>query len=488
MNSNAFLVWTALAALLLNGCGDGNGDPDAGDSGSMTADTGVDRDTGVEPEDSGVVTDSGVEECIDCEYVEVALGVLHTCGRQANGQVYCWGRNQESQLGDGRTRHENCAEVGSEPEDCTGVPSATRYDSGSGRPLLDDAELLSIRGFGGSCAVRPGGELWCWGRETIPDVIGGIPDIREVAERDFPTIDGITSIAVGDGHLCYAAGATNAAFCAGNGARGQLGHGSRPEIEITPVQVLTPDGTGQITGVEEIVTSGFSFSCARTADEVYCWGRNQRGQLGDVDDMGRPVAHDTCVVDTTEMWDCSDTPVVVGGVSPLGATSDLDLGSQHVCAVQGTGGPGQVVCWGENRGRQAGQADADNVPAPTAVAGVDDAVMIATGSNHSCALRDDGTVACWGLNRDGQLGDGLESHGTNCMLDSENVDCSATPVTVSGIDDATFIAARASFTCVTRGGDGSVWCWGNNNNKQLGDGSRMNRFEPVMVMGTSTAP
>ena len=303
--------------------------------------------------------------------------------------------------------------------------------------------------------------------------------------RDFPDLDGITGVSVGDGHLCFTAGAEAAAFCAGNGGRGELGIGRRPTtIQADPVAVMLDDTT-TLTGVDEIVISGAGFSCARTSDNVYCWGRNQRGQLGDVDDMGVAVAHDTCVVDMTEMWDCSDTPVVVGGASPLGATTDLDLGSQHVCAVQGTGGPGQVVCWGENRGRQAGQADADSVPAPSPVSGLDDAVMIATGSNHSCALRGDGTVACWGLNRDGQLGDGLASHGTNCMLDSENVDCSATPVEVATIDDATFIAARASFTCVTRGGDGSVWCWGNNNNKQLGDGTRDNRFEPVMVMGTA---
>lgn len=483
MNRNAYLVWTALAALLLTACGDG-ADADAGTDADVTADTGV-RDSGVDPEDSGVVTDSGVEECVDCEYVEVALGILHACGRRANGQVFCWGRNQESQIGDGRTRHENCAAVGSDPEDCTGSPEQARYDDGSGRPALDDAEQLSIRGFGGSCALRPGGELWCWGRETIPDVVGGISDIREVGERDFPSVDGMSSVSVGDGHLCFASGAESAAFCAGNGARGQLGHGMRPEIVIDPVQVIADTTTGaQLTGVEEIVVSGFSFTCARTADDVYCWGRNQRGQLGDPDDMGRASVHESCVVDSTEMWDCASTPVVVGGDTPLGTVSDIDLGSQHVCAVQGSG-PGQVVCWGENRGRQAGQADADSVPAPSAVAGLDDAVMVATGSNHSCALRSDGTVACWGLNRDGQLGDGMASHGTSCMLDSENVDCSATPVEVATIDDATFIAARASFTCVTRGGDGSVWCWGNNNNKQLGDGTRDNRFGPVMVMGTA---
>ncbi|MEQ9078814.1 MAG: hypothetical protein RLP09_33420, partial [Sandaracinaceae bacterium] len=66
MNRNAYLVWTALAALLLTACGDG-ADADAGTDADVTADTGV-RDSGVDPEDSGVVTDSGVEECVDCEY------------------------------------------------------------------------------------------------------------------------------------------------------------------------------------------------------------------------------------------------------------------------------------------------------------------------------------------------------------------------------------------------------------------------------------
>jgi alpha-tubulin suppressor-like RCC1 family protein len=102
------------------------------------------------------------------------------------------------------------------------------------------------------------------------------------------------------------------------------------------------------------------------------------------------------------------------------------------------------------------------------------AAAIAVGSNHVCALRDDGAVWCWG--RDGgygQLGDGT----TDLHLD---------PRPVPGLRGVTGVASGFQHTCtLLRGGE--VRCWGENRDGQLGDGTRANRAAPVPVLGLPRA-
>ncbi|MBI5406795.1 MAG: tandem-95 repeat protein, partial [Nitrospirae bacterium] len=101
------------------------------------------------------------------------------------------------------------------------------------------------------------------------------------------------------------------------------------------------------------------------------------------------------------------------------------------------------------------------------------AVAIATGGSHTCAVMADGTVECWGYNNDGQLGDGTTIY-------------SNTPVVVSGISSAVRIAAGDSHTCAVLA-DGTVKCWGSNGLGQLGDGTTASRTTPVAVSGITTA-
>ena len=80
------------------------------------------------------------------------------------------------------------------------------------------------------------------------------------------------------------------------------------------------------------------------------------------------------------------------------------------------------------------------------------------------------TGRCWGWNNRGQIGDGTS--GTEIER--------LTPVPVSGLTDATQIAAGGVFTCALIEG-GTVKCWGTNNGGQLGDGTTTQRNSPVTV-------
>jgi hypothetical protein len=94
-------------------------------------------------------------------------------------------------------------------------------------------------------------------------------------------------------------------------------------------------------------------------------------------------------------------------------------------------------------------------------------VQIALGTNHTCALLDDGTVSCWGMNGSGQLG---VSAGPDHYV----------PVPVAGLADVVQLAAGGDQTCA-RHADGHVSCWGSNAYGALGDGTTMARSTPAPV-------
>ena len=136
----------------------------------------------------------------------------------------------------------------------------------------------------------------------------------------------------------------------------------------------------------------------------------------------------------------------------------IDAGASHTCAVVDDG---TISCWGRADLGQLGNGSFLYTSAvPLTVTGLTDAVAIAAGWSHSCALLDDGTARCWGRNDLGQLGNG---HRTNSNV----------PVTVTGLTDAVAITAGGNHTCALLD-DGTARCWGYNDYGQLGNGTTTN--------------
>jgi alpha-tubulin suppressor-like RCC1 family protein len=84
---------------------------------------------------------------------------------------------------------------------------------------------------------------------------------------------------------------------------------------------------------------------------------------------------------------------------------------------------------------------------PVEVTGITSAVDISLGASHACAVLNDGSVVCWGADDQGQLGDGRKT------LDQRRA------IAVVGVGKIRAVAAGERFSCAVAT-DGSVWCWG----------------------------
>jgi hypothetical protein len=159
---------------------------------------------------------------------------------------------------------------------------------------------------------------------------------------------------------------------------------------------------------------------------------------------------------------------------PGGATS-MVAGGLHTCAVV----QGQVYCWGNNAFGQLGtgnttQLNAPNAPVSTSSGFISGMVQIAAGGDHTCGLRADGTLFCWGDNGNGQLGNGTQTNSYAAIQ----------LTTISGVAQVT---AGANSTCA-RKNDGSVWCWGADNNGAVGDGLGRAAVPTPTQVGAGTLP
>ena len=171
----------------------------------------------------------------------------------------------------------------------------------------------------------------------------------------------------------------------------------------------------------------------------------------------------------------NETPGSVGTVNlGVGRTAvAISAGGYHSCALLDNG---TVRCWGQDAFGQTGESNPSSpdftkiIPGEVAPVelGVDrTAVEISAGGYHTCALLDDGTVRCWGQNVDGQLGYGH----TNTIGDNE------TPGSVGPVDlgghTAIAIASGGYHTCALLD-NGTVECSGLNSSGQLGYGKTAN--------------
>ena len=152
--------------------------------------------------------------------------------------------------------------------------------------------------------------------------------------------------------------------------------------------------------------------------------------------------------------------------------------NRTTCALMGDG---TVRCAG--LGRYLGNGEIEESYSPSLVDGISNAVLLEAGEDSTCAVLADTKARCWGANSNGQLGD-----GTDVGTDGDSFDRRYSPVAVKNIDGIIDITIWDQHTCAITDDDGdeegdTVWCWGRNNYRQVGDGSNTTQLLPVKVVG-----
>lgn len=367
----------------------------------------------------------------------------------------------------------------------TGSAASAAFDARGVLVPLQSVEHLAV-GAAFSCAVVGSGEVYCWGNNLFGQV-GDDSEYPSVDPRRIPGLPPapVTALAAGGGHAC--AIVTGEVWCWGYNQYGQLGDDTTSDRSFA-VRVQ------QLGGAATQIAAGDFHSCAIVETEIKCWGSNFYGQLGSGDDVDRPLPHP------------------VSGIS--GSSLRISAGSLHTCAIV----DGTASCWGNNLSGQIGNGLTSAAQyLPAAVSGLQDAADISAAAVHSCARTSAGAVFCWGDNRFGQLGTSdtqnrlipaiVDNLGPpalsvvaatqhSCARTANAVYCwgdgnfgqigipgsTATPRVVAGVGATAELATRNAHTCA-RTTSGSVLCWGLNINGQLGDGSAHVRTAPVEVGG-----
>jgi alpha-tubulin suppressor-like RCC1 family protein len=130
-----------------------------------------------------------------------------------------------------------------------------------------------------------------------------------------------------------------------------------------------------------------------------------------------------------------------------------------------------VQCWGGNTYGQLGRgAASDPDPAPETVVDLTDVSAVSAGGAHTCALLSDGTIYCWGENANKQIGN------EDTSLDFTE------PQSITGIDNAIDISCGKWHTCALLA-NSAVVCWGDNWHGQLGNNSYKDSALPVEIEG-----
>ncbi|MGW7517865.1 RCC1 domain-containing protein [Streptomyces sp. NPDC054796] len=288
-----------------------------------------------------------------------------------DGTVRAWGSDSAGQLGNG-TRHDRAT-----PDTVTGLRDVTDVAAGGAHAL----------------AVSKG-RVWAWGENGDGQLgINRSGDEQTVPER-VPSVFMARQVAAGcDFSLAVMEDGT--VWSWGNGDRGQLGTGDRAPQSVPQEVKGLPENIAE-------VAAGCHHALARTeGGEVWAWGTNLKGQLGDGTTKGS-----------------SAEPVKTRWLRDI---SRITAGADHSFALRNDK---RVYGWGNNRHGQLLEQDASsasgaghtNRNTPVEIDALDGASDLAAGREHGLAVIEDKVVA-WGANGVGQLGNGT------------NVARSASPVT-----------------------------------------------------------
>ncbi len=309
---------------------------------------------------------------LNAKFAMISAGQNHTCGITTLREAYCWGANDQGQLG----------------SVSPGGPIPARIDA-----PLPWTQISA--GFSHSCGVRTDGTVACWGENDRGQIgVGNFFNSGVPARISFN--EPVAEVSAGQGRSC-ARTLSNRVYC-----WGAIWLRSQDGLELSRSQA-TPQA---VPGSPNIVSlSVGALTTCGTGDDgrAYCWEANPRGERGD------------------GTFDGSTAPdSVIGGLQFV----QISTGIVQTCgiAISGAG-----YCWGDDTFGQLGvpgstvtERCSGTLPCssrPVAVLGRQSFVEISTGpGSHTCGVTTQGNLYCWGLGQSGQRGDGTMGYAISTPL------------------------------------------------------------------------
>ena len=310
-----------------------------------------------------------------------------------------------------------------------------------------------VAGIAHACGLKASGEAWCWGDNADAQLGIGVTSAPNPSPQLVVGGHQFAALTSGTYHTC---GRTTAGevWCWGYNEMGALGNGSQG-ISPTPVKIAAPAGT-----TFKWISAGNGHTCAlTTTGSLYCWGANFLGQAG-IGSLAHPLL----------------VPTLTGSGYSF---ASVFAGGNHTCGLTAAG---VAHCWGFNEGAQLGRGFySPHEPTPGApVQGGLAFVRLALGQSHTCGLTQTGAAYCWGQNDVGQIGMGLASGDPN-----EPDWFIFAPTAVTGGDVFSTIDLGHYQSCgVTSAGVAK--CWGSNVYSILGNPNPDPAPSPVAVVGAGT--
>ena len=328
-------------------------------------------------------------------------GGLQMCGISQDNAVYCWGKDNNGELGQAKN-----IPVGDE------LPNSTTTLTPRKVSGLPDIETMDAD-YSRSCAVDDGGSVWCWGKDFVSGDSSYTPKV-------VSQLNSITRITTSQESVC-ASNLNTDLFCWGYNEFAHLNVEDNSGLVENP----SPFNWNQLAKTQRIAMASGS-SCLLTPEGIpYCLGFNHRGGLG----TGSETEH------VTE----PEAVIMTEGQS----FTEISAGFDHFCAL---GTDKNVYCWGYSLSLD------EFVNTPRKVENLSGITKITSFFEGGCALNEAGEVWCWGRNNSGVLGYKRAS--------GDYWKNQAVQIELPG--KATDIASAEYFNCAV--GDESfqedIYCWG----------------------------
>ena len=431
---------------------------------------------------------------------KVACGNFHAAAIKTDGTLWTWGRNYSGQVGDDTDVNKpspvqtiaggtNWSQVACGQQHTAAIKTdGTLWTWGDNYPAgglgdntnVDKSSPVQTiaggtnwsqvsAGLNFVAAIKTDGTLWLWG-QNYGGSLGDNTNVRK--SSPVQTIAGGTNwskVSCGNEHIA-AIKTDGTLWLWGNNYGGRLGDDTSVN-KSSPVQTITggTDWSQVACGIENT-------AAIKTDGTLWTWGKNDRGTIGDDTNVKRSSPVQTIAGGTNWTFVTSNKSYYgsIYAIYSLGAPAPTTTPTPTATSAPAMGG--QLWVWGNNYVGKLGDNTTTHKSSPIqTIAGGTNWTSISGGYGHTAAIKADGTLWMWGENtyyggsNGGQLGDNTTIRKSSPIQ------------TISEGTNWSSVACGSMHTAAVKN-DGTLWVWGVNFDRQLGDNTSTSKSSPIQTI------